>query len=86
MNIYELTARFDSRKSFYHKALVQVDGNVQTLLSYETPVAKIENGKLALLSAWDYSSTTRRHVKEFIRQNGMEEQFNALVGGTKKVD
>lgn len=84
MNIYELTARFDSRKSFYHKALVQVENGIHTLLSYETPVAKIENGKLTLLSAWDYSATTKRHVKEFVIQHGVQEQFNELISGTKR--
>lgn len=63
MKIYELTARFDARKSFYHKAMVGVTKNTTTLFSYETPVATIKKGKLKLLDAWNYSNTTRRHVK-----------------------
>lgn len=75
MNIYELTTRFDSRKSFYHKALVQVDTNRTTLFSYETEVAYIENRKLTMLpDAW-YSTTTRRHVREFARQHNVESQL-----------
>ena len=47
MQLYELIARFDSRKSFYHKALVKVEDNgIKTLLSYETPVARVSYGKL----------------------------------------
>lgn len=84
MNIYELTARYDSRKSFYHKALVTVDNGIHTLMSYETPVAKIENGKLSLLADWDYSHTTRRHVKEFARQMDVLDQYEAVLKETRK--
>lgn len=71
---YELSPNFDTRKSFYNKARVDVDDNGnKTLYSYNTPVAKIVDGKVQLLSDWDSSQTTLRHVKEFLRQNG----FNA---------
>lgn len=59
MQLYELIARFDSRKSFYHKALVKVENNgIKTLLSYETPVARVSYGKLELLPQWDCSTTS----------------------------
>lgn len=75
MNIYELCPQFDARKSFYHKAVVHIDGPKTTLLSYETEVAVLENGKLTMLpEAW-YSNTTRRHVREFARQNHVEDQL-----------
>ena len=80
---YGLNPEHDSRKSFYGKANVDVsdDGKVQTLISYNTPVCRIEtldNGekKVTLLRkgylSWASSQTTLRHVKEFLKQNGCE--------------
>lgn len=70
---YELMARYDSRASFHHKAIVEEENGVKTLYSYETPVAEIDkNNKVKLLNAWDYSQTTLRHTKEFLKQNGFE--------------
>lgn len=68
MNIYELTARFDSRKSFYGKALViELDNGVKQLQSYSTIVGEIKNGKYFQL--WDgKSQTTTRHINEFKKQ------------------
>lgn len=65
---FELTARYDSRKSFYGKALVEEDGDTLTLYSYLTPVAKITNGKYISLGYEGYSQTTSRHIKEFRKQ------------------
>lgn len=68
MNIYELTARFDRRKSFYGKALViELDNGVKQLQSYSTIVGEIKNGKYFQL--WDgKSQTTTRHINEFKKQ------------------
>ena len=68
MNIYELSARFDSRKSFYGKAhVIELDNGVKQLQSYDTIVGEIKNGKYFQL--WDgKSQTTTRHIKEFIKQ------------------
>jgi hypothetical protein len=35
-------------------------------------VAKIVDGKVELLPKWDWSQTTLRHTKEFLKQNGFE--------------
>lgn len=72
--IYGLEPQYDSRKSFYNKAQVDVndENGVKTLMSYNTPVCRIANGKVELLPAWDYSATTLRHVKEFLQQNGFD--------------
>lgn len=79
MVLCELAARFDSRKSFYGKAQVAQDENESTLYSYNTQVAKVDkNGKLTLFPAWNYSQTTRRHVREFVKQFNVEDQFEAL--------
>lgn len=84
MNLYELVARFDSRKSFYHKAMVTVAKNgTQTLFSYETEVAKIKDGVLTLTKDADYSNTTRRHVKEFARQNDVEDQLKSAYASIR---
>lgn len=75
--VYDLGTRFDSRKSFYGKARVDVkEDGTQVLYSYGTPVCRIENGKVTLLRqgyrGWNSSQTTLRHVKEFLKQNGFE--------------
>lgn len=70
--VYDLVPTYDSRQSFYNKARVDIHGDEQTLYSYNTPVAKIVGGKVELLPKWDCSSTTLRHIKEFLKQNGFE--------------
>ena len=64
--IHELTAQYDSRKSFYGKAMT--DGS--NLWSYKTLVASWdeETQTMTLFPKWDCSQTTRRHVREFITQ------------------
>lgn len=71
MRTYELNASYDSRQSFYGKAKVIEQDNKKTLISYNTEVAIIENGKAKVSGT--YSTTTLRHIKEFLLQNG----FNA---------
>ena len=68
MQIYELSARFDSRKSFYGKAhVIELDnGNIQ-LKSYDTIVGEIIDGKYYQI--WEgKSQTTTRHINEFKKQ------------------
>lgn len=68
---YELQPRFDSRKSFYKKALVIQDKEGLHLQSYNTRVARIDNaGELHINGT--YSPTTLRHIKEFMYQNGFQ--------------
>ena len=40
--LFELTPKFDSRKSFYGKAKISFEGDRRLLLSYGSPVAFIE--------------------------------------------
>jgi hypothetical protein len=70
--VYDLVPTYDNRQSFYNKARVDIKGDEQTLYSYNTPVARIVSGKVELLPKWDYSATTLRHIKEFLKQNGFE--------------
>jgi hypothetical protein len=69
---YDMRPQYDTRQSFYGKARVDDNNGELTLYSYNTPVAKISNGKVELLPKWDFSSTTLRHTKEFLKQNGFE--------------
>jgi len=69
MRKYELTPT-DGRKSFYGKAVVQIEENgTETLLSYGTPIIKrFVSGEMVKL--WDgWSATTGRHIKAFCGLN-----------------
>ena len=72
MRTFELVPVHDSRKSFYGKARVIDTDDAMTLESYNTPVIKFERGtrNITLMTAWDSSPTTLRHVKEFLKQHG----------------
>lgn len=69
---YNLNARFDSAKSFYGKAQVleNEQQEIKVLKSYNTFVCVIK-GNHAFISD-TYSSTTLRHIKEFLKQNGFK--------------
>ena len=67
VNVFELNARYDSRKSFYGKAQVIDYGNgYMELKSYDTIVSRVKDGKVEYLGKW--SATTSRHQREFERQ------------------
>lgn len=67
VNVFELTARYDSRKSFYGKAQVIDYGNgYMELKSYDTIVSSVNNGKV--IHNGEYSMTTSRHQREFEKQ------------------
>ena len=71
--LFELTPKFDSRKSFYGKAKIRFDGDRRLLLSYGTPVAFIEPDRPpVMLDGWDSTQTTLRHVREFLKQNDLK--------------
>lgn len=69
MRIYELDARYDARQSFYGKAhVIDHENGILELQSYNTIVARIENGKVTQNDLGVYSQTTNRHIREFIKQ------------------
>jgi hypothetical protein len=70
MTTYNLEPRFDSRKSFYGKAVVIEEAGVKQLRSYNTIVAEIKDGEAEIFGT--YSPTTLRHIKDFLYQNGFE--------------
>ena len=65
--ITELTTQFASQNSFYGKALVKHDEGYISLFSYGTAVAVI-SPKRKLTITGDYSNTTMRHLREFVKQ------------------
>ena len=77
--MYNLEARFDSRKSFYGKAVVEDiynDNSVICLYSYGTLVAQITNNKNKIKYHYfgKYSQTTTRHQKEFFKQHDLSDK------------
>lgn len=87
-----LNAIYDNRKSFYNKAIVtencviwadgqtvKADGE-KHLYSYGTEVCYIDNkNKIHLLPKWNFSQTTLRHIKEFLKQNGFKAESKAQI-------
>lgn len=72
MNIYELQAIYDSRKSFYGKAQVTInpDGS-KFLYSYGTLVAAHRADDTFVINGI-WSQTTSRHQREFMAQEGFK--------------
>lgn len=68
----ELTPVYDRRKSFYKKAYVETtEEGEKHLFSYDTLVATIKaDGSYILHTYAACSVTTRRHVCDFLYQNG----------------
>lgn len=80
--LYELNCRYDTRKSFYGKAFVEIQKNdyeqTKDLYSYGILVASInynfESGKRTYFYLGKYSQTTTRHQKEFFKQNDLSDK------------
>ena len=90
---YYLETIYDSRKSFYKKALVKIkEDNLaynELLYSYNTLVAIYTKDKITDLEQFNYlgyfSQTTKRHQKEFFRQKGATlEEVNRLIRKGRK--
>lgn len=91
MKQYDLEAKFDSRKSFYGKAVVVEEYNSVSLISYKSCICQIqENGLddviVKIYNVRDYkgnsltfSSTSLRHLKEFLKQNGLKAESKAQI-------
>lgn len=72
MKRYELIPT-DGKKSFYGKAIVEVEENgTETLYSYNTPIIKrLVSGELVKL--WNgWTATTGRHIAAFCGLNKTE--------------
>ena len=78
---YELECRYDTRASFYGKAIVRENETKSVLhkelISYSTLVANYVYYKNRNKKVYEYfgkySQTTTRHQKEFFKQNGLSD-------------
>lgn len=69
--IINLHPIFSDQKSFYGKASTAIAGYATILISYDTEIAEIENGRVKMLCKPDVlSNTTLKHLREFLRQLG----------------
>lgn len=71
---------YDSRKSFYNKAVVEENEKEIVLYSYKTKVAVIDKTSNHCKITGTYSNTTLRHIKEFLLQN------NLSCGSKKEIE
>ncbi len=73
----DLEPEFDHARSFYGKAYeVKRDGK-HYLVSYQTKVAEIIDGKPVVYGT--YSQTTLRHIKEWLKQLGFKAETKAQI-------
>ena len=80
--VYYLEPIYDSRKSFYKKAIVKVEEDNlnynELLYSYGILVAIYTKDKITDLEQFTvngkFSQTTTRHQKEFFRQKGLSDK------------
>ena len=72
MKKYELLPVYDSRKSFYNKAIIEEENENIKLYSYNTLVCTLSHNNIILNDTIDqsllFSNTTLRHIKEFLKQ------------------
>lgn len=71
-NETELKVIYGREKSFYKKAFTRFENGYLILRSYNTDVIAIKDGEVIRLW-WDYSSTTMRHINEFLSQAGINQ-------------
>lgn len=79
----------DSHKPFYGKASVREyrteNSRLLELRSYNSyNVARIRDGVLELLPDWNYSMTTRRHLRSFAVTFGVDDQLVTLIKAKKR--
>lgn len=56
------------QKSFYKKAMVEINKNDIRLYSYETLVIEITKTKIKEHNKELWTKTTKKHIKEFMKQ------------------
>ena len=70
---------YATQKSFYKKAIVVTEGSKAILYSYMTRVCSIEDREVKLENTNLYSTTTLRHMKEFLKQNGFKAESKKQI-------
>ena len=78
-NINELKPIFGHVKSFYKKAYVINEDDLLKLRSYNTIVASINKKESVAIVYGDYSQTTLRHIKDFLKQNGFKAENKSQI-------
>lgn len=73
----ELIPKYDSRKSFYGKAKIEFSGDTAKLYSYGTLVAEIKGNIPVVYST--HSTTTLRHIKEFLKQHNFPAESKSQI-------
>ena len=66
----ELRPIFSNQKSFYNKAQVEKTATGKRLYSYTLFVAEVNGKKASVYNL--QSNSTLRHVKEFLKQEGLK--------------
>ena len=75
----ELYPMYDSAKSFYGKAMLEIEDGTTTLYSYCTKVAEVDTDMNTAKVFGTYSATTLRHIKEFLKQAGYEAKNKSQI-------
>lgn len=87
----KLEPKYDSRKSFYGKAVVVEEYGTKSLISYKSCICQIQETsdgtkKVKIYNVKDYygnsltfSSTSLRHLKEFLLQNDLRADSKAQI-------
>ena len=81
----ELYPMYDSAKSFYGKAMLEIENGTTTLYSYCTKVAEVDTDLKVAKVFGTYSATTLRHIKEFLKQAGYEAKNKSQIEKTYMV-
>ena len=74
-----LEPRFDGAQSFYRKAEIVQTRTGFLLESFRVPVVLISEKTVFLGPDWNYSRTTIRHVKEFLKQQGYKAESKEQI-------
>jgi len=76
---YILNTEYDSKKSFYNKALIKENGETIELYSYGLLVSYIIKDLNKVIVLGTHSQTTLRHIKEFLLQNGFKAETKKQI-------
>lgn len=91
MRTYELTPKFDRAQSFYRRAYVKETETGSELWSYDTKICELvilglDDYEVIVYEVFDadgncltYSSTSLRHLKEFLAQNGVKAETKSQI-------
>ena len=79
MNSYELKPVYDNAKSFYNKARVLDIAGGSNLYSYDVKVVTITDKPRITCRLDQLTTTTLRHIKDFLKQNDYKAETKAQI-------